>query len=125
MPRLHAPRPASRRARRRSAVVTAVLPLAAAVVPLLGLPGEAGARQNLPPLDSLKREAAAEVASMQKLSQEIVDMLFSYSELGFQEFWTLDYLEGILRRKASASNAAAPACPPATWLRGGAERAGR
>ena len=49
---------------------------------------------------SLKAEVLAEVSSpeLQKLSQEMVDMLYSFSELGFQEFWTLDYVTGILER---------------------------
>jgi aminobenzoyl-glutamate utilization protein B len=50
-----------------------------------------------PTAEELKAEVVAEVAGMQKLSQEIVDMLFSFSELGFQEYWTLEYLTAILR----------------------------
>ncbi len=44
----------------------------------------------------LKAEAVASVESMQKLTQEIVDSLFSFSELGFQEFETQRYLVELL-----------------------------
>ena len=47
-------------------------------------------------LTGLKAEAAEAVDSMSKMSQEIVDTLFSFSELGFQEFETQAYLTNIL-----------------------------
>ncbi len=37
-------------------------------------------------LEALKRQAAAEVDSMAKFTQQTNDLLFSFSELGFQEF---------------------------------------
>ncbi|MBV8206868.1 MAG: amidohydrolase [Acidobacteria bacterium] len=46
----------------------------------------------------LKSEAVASVDSMQKLTQEIVDEIFSYAELGFQEFQTSRYLTGLLEK---------------------------
>ena len=48
-------------------------------------------------LDRLRDEAQQEVVGMAKLSQEIVDMIFSFSELGFQEKWTAEYITGLLR----------------------------
>jgi len=48
-------------------------------------------------LDRLRDEARQEVVGMAKLSQEIVDMIFSFSELGFQEKWTAEYVTGLLR----------------------------
>jgi aminobenzoyl-glutamate utilization protein B len=57
------------------------------------------AQQRRPPVAQLKREVAAEVASLQKLSQEMVDMIFSFSELGFQEQWTSEYVTGILKKE--------------------------
>ena len=47
-------------------------------------------------LDELKREAAAEVESMRKFTQVAVDTIFSYGELGFQEFETSRYVTGLL-----------------------------
>ena len=73
------------------------------------------------PRDALKDEVAQEVASMQKLSQEIVDMVFSFGELGFQERWTADYLTGLLRREGFAVEtgcAGMPTCYVATWGQG-------
>src|SRR5262247_4529052 len=49
-------------------------------------------------LDDLKREAVAEVDKSQKLIQQMVDQIFSYSELGFQEYETSKYVTGILER---------------------------
>lgn len=74
----------------RSTLATALTALALAT-PL--------AAQRRPPLAQLKREVAAEVASLQKLTQEMTDMIFSFSELGFQEQWTSDYVTGILERE--------------------------
>jgi aminobenzoyl-glutamate utilization protein B len=49
-----------------------------------------------PRLDDLKEEALEMVEARAKQVQEIVDMLFSFGELGFQEFETQRYLTGIL-----------------------------
>ena len=71
-------------------------------------------------LDTLKDQILAEIGSpeLQKLSQQMVDMLFSYSELGFQEFWTLDYVTGILEREGFSVErgcAGMPTCYVGTW----------
>ena len=52
----------------------------------------------------LKAEAVASVESMQKLTQEIVDSLFSFSELGFQEFETQRYLVEYSKKMVSRLN---------------------
>ena len=49
-----------------------------------------------PRLDALKDEALRMVEADAKQVQEIVDMLFSFGELGFQEFETQRYLTGLL-----------------------------
>ena len=49
-----------------------------------------------PRLASLKDEALAKVEGRAKLVQEIVDHLFSFGELGMQEFETQRYLTGLL-----------------------------
>jgi aminobenzoyl-glutamate utilization protein B len=51
-----------------------------------------------PDLNQLKREAVAEVEKMQKLTQEMVDSIFSFAELGFQEYETSKYITGILEK---------------------------
>ncbi|MCS7025032.1 MAG: amidohydrolase [Bryobacteraceae bacterium] len=51
-----------------------------------------------PPLEELKKEAANEVGKRQKLVQQIVDQIFSFAELGFQEYETSRYLTGLLEK---------------------------
>jgi len=63
----------------------------------LALPGLAAA-QEAPDLDAVKRVAMAEVEKRQTLVQQIVDQLFSYSELGFQEVETARYLTALLEK---------------------------
>ncbi len=50
-----------------------------------------------PRLEDLKGEVLEMVEGRAKQVQEIVDMLFSFGELGFQEFETQRYLTGILQ----------------------------
>src|SRR2546426_2757251 len=47
-------------------------------------------------LDALKKEALAKVEARQQLVQQMVDQIFSYAELGFQEVETSKYVTGIL-----------------------------
>src|SRR4030095_14686664 len=54
--------------------------------------------QNGRNVDDLKREAISEVDGLRVLTQQIVDQIFSYSELGFQEFETSKYVTGILEK---------------------------
>ena len=49
-------------------------------------------------LDALKAEAAREIDARAKLIQEMVDQVFSFGELGFQEFETSKYLTGLLEK---------------------------
>src|SRR4051812_36125205 len=51
-----------------------------------------------PRVEQLKREAAADVESMKVVTQQMVDQVFSYGELGFQEVETSRYLTGILEK---------------------------
>jgi aminobenzoyl-glutamate utilization protein B len=54
--------------------------------------------QQTPVLPALKQQAVAEVDSLQTLTQQMVDEIFSFSELGFQEFETSRYVTGILEK---------------------------
>ncbi|MFM8780068.1 MAG: peptidase dimerization domain-containing protein, partial [Gemmatimonadota bacterium] len=63
-------------------------------------PGIAQSAADSVRLDRLKSEALAKVDP--KLVQEIVDQLFSYSELGMQEFETQRYLTTLLKAKGFA-----------------------
>ena len=78
----------------------------------------AGAAKADPRLDRLKTEAAAAVDGMAVLTQQMVDQIFSYGELGFQEIETNRYLIGILRKNGFAVEegiAGIPTAFMATW----------
>ena len=49
-------------------------------------------------LERLKTEAATKVEARAKLVQEIIDQVFSFGELGMQEFETSKYLTGLLEK---------------------------
>ncbi|HVR70353.1 MAG TPA: amidohydrolase [Vicinamibacteria bacterium] len=90
---------------------------------LLGLGFSAAAHAAKPApavgrLDELKREAAADVERMAGLTQQTVDMLFSFSELAFHEVETSRYLVGLLRRNGFTVEegvAGLPTAWVATW----------
>jgi aminobenzoyl-glutamate utilization protein B len=50
-------------------------------------------------LEVLKKEAIEEVGKRATMVQQMVDQIFSYAELGFQEVETSKYLVGILRKE--------------------------
>jgi aminobenzoyl-glutamate utilization protein B len=69
-------------------------------------------------LDALKQEAVREVESRSQFSQQMVDQIFSYGELGFQEFETNRYLIDILKTNGFAVEegiAGVPTSFMATW----------
>ena len=61
------------------------------------LPALASAQQT-PSLPALKQEAVTEVDHLQTFTQQMVDQVFSFSELGFLEFETSRYLTAILEK---------------------------
>ena len=74
-------------------------PVAATLAALVFLPAASAARTTQdadPRLEAMKIEALELVEGRAKLVQEIVDQLFSFGELGFQEFETQRYLTGLL-----------------------------
>ncbi len=71
-----------------------------------------------PRLERLKAEALTGVEGRAKLVQEIVDQIFSFGELGMQEFETSKYLMGLLRQNGFAVDsgfAGIPTAWVATW----------
>ncbi len=99
-------------------VKLASLPLLLLSILLATAPANA---QRRPSPAQLKKEVAAEIASMQKLSQEMVDMVFSLGELGFQEHKTADYVTGVLEREGFTIQrgcAGMPTCYVATFTQG-------
>ncbi len=82
--------------------------VSAAIVAVMASPQQAAKAKpkgKTPPLspvelkaEQLKKDVAAEVDGMQKLTQEMVDSIFSFSELGFQEMETKRYCSEILKK---------------------------
>jgi aminobenzoyl-glutamate utilization protein B len=93
-----------------------VLPLAAGAAPLLAQ-NRAAAKPD-PRLEKLKAEALSKVEQRAKLIQEIIDQVFSFGELGMQEFETSKYLTGLLEQNGFAVErgvAGMPTAFVATW----------
>ncbi len=71
-----------------------------------------------PQVENLKREAVQEIEALSGLTQQMVDQIFSYSELGFQEFETSRYVSAILEKngfKLERSVAGIPTAWVATY----------
>ena len=71
-----------------------------------------------PRVEALKKEAAEAVEAMRTETQQMVDQVFSFGELGFQEVETSKYLAGILEKngfKIERSYAGIPTAWFATW----------
>jgi len=51
-----------------------------------------------PKLEQYKKDVAADIDAMASFSAEMNDMVFSFGELGFQEFETSKYLTGVLKK---------------------------
>jgi len=72
-------------------------------------------KDTVEPLTGLKAEAVARVDSLAKLTQEINDSLFSFAELGFQEFETQRYLTEVLRANGFDVVHGVAGIPSAWW----------
>src|SRR5262245_45388576 len=69
-------------------------------------------------LDDLKRQAVTEVDKLQTFTQQMVDQIFSFSELGFHEYETSKYLSSVLEKngfKVESGVAGIPTAFIATW----------
>ena len=66
-------------------------------------------------IQKLKETASADVFAMYDLGQQMVDMVFSFGELGFQEFETQRYLTGILKQNGFAIETGVAGIPSA-WV---------
>lgn len=53
-------------------------------------------------LDALKKELVTEIDKQKVFTQQMVDMIFSFGELGFQEIETSKYITGILKKNGFA-----------------------
>ena len=87
------------------------------VIGLDARPQKAAADAN-PKLDALKKEAAADIDAMHEFTQQMVDQIFSFGELGFQEIETSKYLTGVLAKngfKVETALSGIPTAWMATW----------
>lgn len=99
--------------------------LALGAVGLLALAPRAARAQSpaMPPakLEALKKELLVEIDKQQKATQQMVDMVFSFGELGFQETETSRYLTGILKKNGFVVQPGITGVPTAwmaTWGKG-------
>jgi len=96
-----------------------LIPLILLVAAAAAAPQEA--KKDLPPspdevrLTALKEEALADVDRMATLTQQMVDQVFSFAELGFQEFETSRYLTDILKKNGFAVQEGISGIPTA-WM---------
>lgn len=69
---------------------------------LSAAPQKPPAKPRVDPVDvklqALKQQAIAEVDGMKDLTQQMIDQVYSFGELGFQEIETSRYLTGVLRQ---------------------------
>jgi len=85
-------------------------------VPLAAQPSSSAALD--PRLERLKTEVLTKVDARAKLVQEIIDQVFSFGELGMQEFETSKYLTGVLEKhgfKVERGVAGMPTAWVAMW----------
>ena len=97
--------------------------LLAVMITALTLVPDLVAQQD-PRLENLKAEAEQMIQDRAKLAQEIVDHLFSFGELGMQEFETQRYLTGLLEEEGfdiELGVAGMPSAWTATWSNGSGE----
>ncbi len=88
------------------------------ILPLCLLASTIFAQTEVQQVEKLKAEAALEVEKNAVLGQQINDMLFSFSELGFQEYETFTYLTNLLEKngfKIQKGVAGVPTAWIATW----------
>ena len=79
-------------------------------------PAAPAAAPSMPPkLAQYKQEAVASIDGMYDLAQQMVDTVFSFGELGFQEFETQRYLTGILEKEGFTVQRGVAGIPTA-WM---------
>ena len=107
----------------RSRLMAIVMAVAAAATVLAQAGGDQPQAPPPPPQDEprvarLKSEAAADIDSMKVFTQQMVDSVFSFGELGFQEFETNRYLIDILKKNGFSVEEGVAGIPTAfiaTW----------
>ena len=104
----------NRVSRRVRALVTALAVTAALPFPVVAQSAKGAAKAD-PRLEKLKVEALAKVDARATLIQQIIDQVFSFGELGMQEFETSKYLTGLLEQNGFTLERGTAGMPTA-WL---------
>ena len=107
-----------RSAHRVRAVVLIALVTGVSSPPVIAQRAPKSGTADDPRLARLKTEATAEVEKMADFTQRMVDQIFSFGELGFQEQETSRYLIGILKENGFTVQAGIAGIPTAwfaTW----------
>ena len=107
----------------RVVVAACAVAMAVAVAPSAQQPARAPAASANTRLDQYKRDVSREVDGEQELIQRMNDQVFSFGELGFQEFETTKYLTGILKQNGFTIQENLPAFRRRGWRAG--DRASR
>ena len=100
------------------AIALITVSLTAAPAPQPQQPRPAAATPADPKLEQYKKDVGLEVDGMGEYIQKMNDQVFSFGELGFQEFETTKYLTGILRQNGFTIKEAIAGIPTAwtaTW----------
>jgi hypothetical protein len=66
-------------------------------------------------IEALKQEVREKIEGQQKMAQVMVDKVFSFAELGFQEFETSKYLTDILKENGFEIEYGISGVPTAWW----------
>ncbi|MBK9409599.1 MAG: amidohydrolase [Gemmatimonadetes bacterium] len=104
----------NRVSRRVRAMVTALAVTAALPFPVIAQSAKGAAKAD-PRLEKLKVEALAKVDARATMIQQIIDQVFSFGELGMQEFETSKYLTGLLEQNGFTLERGTAGMPTA-WL---------
>ncbi len=96
------------------------LPKLALLALPMALAAQAPAARPDPRIERFKTEALTKVEGRAKMVQEIVDMLFSFGELGMQEVETSKYLTGLLEQNGFTVERGVAGMPTAWIARWGA-----
>ena len=84
----------------------------------LSLPAQSG-KFSEGKIEALKKEAMEKVEARSRMAQVMVDKVFSFAELGFQEVETSKYLTDILRENGFEIEYGISGVPTAWWAKWG------
>jgi len=89
------------------------------LITILSVKGQGARTYDTSFIENLKKQALVSVAGKEKAVQEMIDMVFSFGELGFQEVETSKYLTGILSKNGFSVEKGIAGIPTAWMARWG------